>query len=130
MGASQTINAIIGAIINPTIALIFSAGLLVFLWGIVQFIWNSDNEEERKVGQRHIIWGFVGMFIMVAWFGISNIIAGTFNLGSSPTTSGLNSGSGGYGTFGGGESPPILNQAFGIPAYEEESFLSRALNWF
>ncbi len=126
MGASQTINAIIGTIINPTLALIFAAGLLVFLWGVVQFIWNSDQEDERKVGQRHIIWGLVGMFIMVAWFGISTIITNTFELGQSPTTSGLTGGSGG----GFGTNPPVINQAFGVPAYQEESFFSRALDWF
>jgi hypothetical protein len=121
MGASQTINAIIGAIINPTIALIFAAGLLVFLWGVVQFIWHSDDETARTTGKMHMIWGIVGMFIMVAWFGISNLIIGTFNLNSSPTTSGFGS--------GGGQTP-VLNDAFGLPAYQEESFFSRALDWF
>ena len=68
------------AIINPLLALIFGAGLLVFIWGLVQYLYtlNIKGEQDQE-GKKHMLWGMVGMFIMVAVFTIIRIIANTIN---------------------------------------------------
>lgn len=68
-------------IINPLIVLVFAVALVYFLIGVFNFMSNSDNSEEREKGKQHIIWGLVGMFIMIAVFTIMQIIATT--IGSS-----------------------------------------------
>jgi len=68
-------------ILIPIIALLFALATLYFLWGVVGFILNTDNDEERTKGKNHMIWGIVGMFIMIASYGIINIIANTLGLG-------------------------------------------------
>lgn len=67
-------------IIDPLLLIFFAAGFLYFLWGITVFIWKSDSEEGRSTGIKHMFWGVIGMFIMVAAWGIINIIKGTFDL--------------------------------------------------
>ena len=67
-------------IINPAIALVFAAGFFLFLWGCVQFLWNLDSGEQSE-GKSHMIWGVVGMFIMVSVWGILGLIVSTFQLG-------------------------------------------------
>ncbi|MBI2617936.1 hypothetical protein HYW58_00565 [Candidatus Kaiserbacteria bacterium] len=67
-------------IINPLLLLFFAFGLLFFLWGMVQFIWKADSEDGRKTGVQHMLWGIIGMFIMVAAYGIINLIVNTFGL--------------------------------------------------
>ena len=64
-------------IVNPIILLLMGAGLIVFLYGLVEMIQGADNEDARKKGQQHMIWGIVGLFIMVAVFGIINVIIST-----------------------------------------------------
>ncbi|HZS42759.1 MAG TPA: hypothetical protein VFA52_00890 [Candidatus Paceibacterota bacterium] len=71
-------------IVNPLIYLLFAIALVVFLWGVVQFIINSDNEAGRTKGRQHILWGLIGMFIMVSAYGIINVIVHTFGIDSAP----------------------------------------------
>jgi len=52
--------------------------LVVFLWGIVEFIAKFDSEEVKERGKRNMLWGLVGMFIMFSVFGIIRLILGTF----------------------------------------------------
>jgi uncharacterized membrane protein YjfL (UPF0719 family) len=54
-----------------------------FLYGLVDFIANPDNTDKREEGKQHMLWGVIGMFIMMAVFTIMRILANT--LGSSVT---------------------------------------------
>ncbi|MBI2482416.1 MAG: hypothetical protein HYV76_02570 [Candidatus Vogelbacteria bacterium] len=64
-------------ILNPVITLLFAAALLYFLWGVFQLFSGEDSDEARIVGRRHMIWGVTGLFIMVAVYGILQIICNT-----------------------------------------------------
>ena len=63
-------------IINPILALMFAAALVVFIWGVVEFMagQNGIGEGEANKGKQHMLWGLVGMFIMVAAYSILQII--------------------------------------------------------
>ena len=47
-------------------------------WGGAQFIMNAGNEEGRIVGKKHMIWGIIGLLIMIGVYGILGILGGTF----------------------------------------------------
>ena len=64
-------------ILNPAITLLFFLAFLYFVYGVVQFIRHSDSEDGREDGQRHIMWGAIGMFIMISAYGIINLICNT-----------------------------------------------------
>lgn len=68
------------AILNPLITLLGLAAFVLFVWGVVEFIANAGNEEKRKQGQVHIMWGFIGLAIMFGARGIVALLAGTFGL--------------------------------------------------
>jgi len=70
-------------IINPVIVLCFAIALVVFLAGVFKYIKNASNEQARTEGGRHIVWGIVGMFIMIAVYGILHMITNTFGLDGS-----------------------------------------------
>lgn len=79
---SSSVEAIAGClarvIFNPLLALIFAAGLVVFIWGLVQYLYDLNVKgEPSSDGKSHMFWGMVGMFIMAAAFTIINIIANT-----------------------------------------------------
>lgn len=77
--ASQLIDRLVEYIINPAILIVFTAGFFMFVWGIVQFLWNLE-EGVQSDGKRHMVWGIVGMLVMVSVYGIIALIDNTFSL--------------------------------------------------
>jgi hypothetical protein len=67
-------------IINPLIALLFALALVYFLWGMFQFIANGANEEKKTEGKSHMLWGIIGLTIMMGVFALLNLILSTFNI--------------------------------------------------
>jgi len=78
--AIEIINKINDQIINPLIVLLFGFALVIFLWGGFKFIYGADSADGREKGTQHMIWGIVGMVIMLSVFGILRIAAGTFGI--------------------------------------------------
>lgn len=70
--ATELLNRISTFIIDPILFTLFTAAFVVFVWGLVQFVAHLDNEEARSAGGKHMIWGIIGMVVMV---GVNSIIA-------------------------------------------------------
>jgi len=67
-------------IINPLIVLLFAMAVVYFVYGLVKYLISPDNEEVRKSSKSHMLWGVIGMFIMVSVFGIMNLIMNTLGV--------------------------------------------------
>jgi len=81
-GVVSLMNSINRVIINPLILFIFALALVYFIYGLVQFLLNPNNEELRKTSKQHMFWGIIGLFIMTAVFGIMNLIMNTIGVDS------------------------------------------------
>ena len=68
------VGKIYSNILNPLIALMFAIAVAYFIFGIVTYIWNPDNAELREKGRIGMIWGIVGMAIMVSVFAIMHFL--------------------------------------------------------
>ncbi len=79
MDALTLLNRIGEFVINPVIYTLFAAAFVVFIFGLVQFATHLDNEEARSTGIRHMVWGIVGMVIMVGVNSILGIIDSTLH---------------------------------------------------
>lgn len=75
--ATELLNRISTFIINPIIFTLFTVAFVVFIWGLVQFVAHLDNEEARSTGGKHMIWGIIGMVVMVGVNSIISIIQNT-----------------------------------------------------
>ena len=64
-------------IINPLIVFLFALAVVYFVYGLVKYLLTPDNEEIRTSSKSHMLWGIFGMFIMIAVFGIMNILLKT-----------------------------------------------------
>lgn len=86
MSASTTdlINGITENIVNPLIVFGFSLGIVIFLWGVFQYVRKADEPEERTKAGQHILWGVVGLAIMMSAFGIVRFVTGTFGFDNAP----------------------------------------------
>lgn len=69
-------------IINPTIYLLLALAAVYFVWGVFTFVSNYENPEAQAAGKKHMIWGIVGIAIMLSAFGIMKMIAGTLGVDS------------------------------------------------
>ena len=74
---SQLLYNIEYFILSPIIYLLFGLALLLFLYGVFEFIKKSDDPDERKKGGQHMLWGIIGMAIMFSAYGIINFILNT-----------------------------------------------------
>jgi len=80
----SVVNAIFAKVVDPVINFLFILAFLYFIYGIVVFIQNANNEEARAKGKQHMVWGIVGLLIMFSAFTIMQIIVNTLDLESPP----------------------------------------------
>jgi heme/copper-type cytochrome/quinol oxidase subunit 2 len=79
-GAQLFLNAINQYFFNPLFLLLFAVGLLVFVWGVFEFLWKFSNSQRKEDGKRHMLYGVGGMFVMSAAYALVHIIAGLFGI--------------------------------------------------
>jgi hypothetical protein len=53
---------------------------LLFTWGLVEFLWKINGEGDMAEGKRHMVWGIVGMLVMISVYGILDLVDNTLGL--------------------------------------------------
>ena len=77
-------------LINQIIPILLIIGTIVFLWGVIMFLTAGADEEKRAGARSLMIYGLIGLFVMVAVWGIVNVLVGFFGVGGTgvPTSPG------------------------------------------
>lgn len=60
------------------IPVLVSLAVLLFLSGGTIYIWKGASETERLKGKQFMFWGLIGIFVMVSFLGLVNILEETF----------------------------------------------------
>ncbi|MBU1178825.1 hypothetical protein KKB69_00580 [Patescibacteria group bacterium] len=87
--AEATVKGIIGEGVNIVKAVIEFFWLLafaVFIWGIIKFIAAAGNPEKRKTAKDLLIYGLLGVFVMLSFIGIIKILQNTIFEGDTSTS--------------------------------------------
>lgn len=75
---------VLGFIDNVVIPFILAIGFLVFIWGIFKyFILGGANDEAKESGKSLIMYAIGGFVIILAFWGIVNIISNGLGLEDS-----------------------------------------------
>jgi len=69
--------------ITAVFPVLIALAALIFVWQVVMYITSAGDEEKRKAAQKGMLYGLVGLFVLVSFWGIVQLIAGSFSL---PTT--------------------------------------------
>lgn len=77
MNATQFALKIAQVIVNPIIMFLIGAAVLVFVWGVAEYIRGSESDKVRETGRTHMLWGIVGIFIMVSAYTILRVLVDT-----------------------------------------------------
>lgn len=78
----------VGELIQSLITIVGALALLVFMWGLVKFIFSQGNETAKTEGKKVMVWGLIALFVMVSVWGIIGFIQS--DLGLPVTTDGSN----------------------------------------
>lgn len=82
----ESLNGIINwgscLLMSTIVPFLFALATAAFIWGIITFYLNPDNEEKRKKGKGFIIGGLIALFVMTSMWGIIRIFSNTFGTGT------------------------------------------------
>jgi hypothetical protein len=78
--AKSMLAKIESAILFPLMTLMMAVALLVFLWGMYEYVLHADDEGARSTGKMHMTYGIIGLLVMISALGILKIAAGTFGI--------------------------------------------------
>ena len=67
-------------IINKVIPVLVGLALVIFFWGLIQYIYESGDAHGHSRGRELIIWGLVALFIMVSVWGILALMREALNI--------------------------------------------------
>ena len=82
--AASTINDviyIINGILTAIVPLLMAIALIIFMLGVIKYISAGGDDEKRGEGRNMMIYGIVGLAVMVSVWGIVNILVNTFGIG-------------------------------------------------
>ena len=81
----QNLTEIIGLFTSIGLSIIPFLGavaFLVFVWGVARFIRSAGNEKEIKDSKNLLIWGVIGLFVLVTIWGIISFLQTEFGFDS------------------------------------------------
>jgi hypothetical protein len=84
LAATGTIDGIISQLImwvGWIVPALITLAIGYFIWGVIQFISASD-EEAKKMGRTKIVNGLIGLFVIMAFWGIIAVVKRTFGIES------------------------------------------------
>jgi hypothetical protein len=80
VGGKNILDTIMTVVLNPIAMLLFAWGFFQFIWGLFLFMKNLNASQMKEDGKNHMIYGVLGMFIMVAVWGIITMLTNTLGL--------------------------------------------------
>jgi predicted membrane channel-forming protein YqfA (hemolysin III family) len=81
-GGIEAVICKISSILNLIIPVIIVLGVVYFVWGIVTYV-IADDEEAKKAGTQRMIYGIIGLVVIVGMWGLVRIVMNTFGLNNN-----------------------------------------------
>lgn len=78
--SKELLGKIESAILFPIMTLMMTVALFVFLYGMYEYVLHAENDEARSAGKQHMLYGIIGLVIMVSAYAILRIAASTFGV--------------------------------------------------
>jgi hypothetical protein len=78
-------NTIIGGILKPLVPLLIGLAVIVFIYGVLLLMF-SEGGEKKEEGKQYMLWGIIGIFVMVSVWGLVAILSNTLQLDNAPKT--------------------------------------------
>src|SRR3989338_2380332 len=71
---------VVNIINDALIPLIFAIAVVLFIWGVVQYVINAQDTEKKAKGRQFMIWGIIALAVMISVWGLVRILGTPFGL--------------------------------------------------
>jgi hypothetical protein len=79
----------IGELLNSAIPVLVALGVVYFVYGVVTYVINDDEEAKQK-GRDRILYGVIGLAVILSLWGLVYLVLNTFDIsGDTPTSAEL-----------------------------------------
>lgn len=78
-----TILCKISDLLNLVVPIILALGVVYFVWGVISYVVAGDEEAKTK-GRDRMIYGIIGLAVIIALWGIVKILTNTFGIDTNP----------------------------------------------
>jgi len=75
----QTFFCKIGDVLGAILPILIALGVVYFVWGVVTYVISSD-EEAKQAGRDRIIFGIIGLAVIIGLWGLVGLLRNTFDL--------------------------------------------------
>jgi len=77
----------IGSLLNSVVPVLVVLGVVYFVWGVITYVVSNDEEAKEK-GRNRIIYGIIGLAVIIGMWGLVNMLGKTFGIesGTAPTS--------------------------------------------
>lgn len=69
---------LLGSWVKLALPLLISIAVVYFVWNVFQFAVMATDEDSKKTAKTQMIWGIIGIFVMVSVWGLVGILQSTF----------------------------------------------------
>lgn len=75
----------IGALLSTIVPVLIVLGVVYFVWGVVRYV-IADSEEAKTKGKDGMIFGIIGLAIIIGMWGLVGIVIRTFGINNAAPT--------------------------------------------
>jgi TRAP-type C4-dicarboxylate transport system permease small subunit len=77
LGAINVVNRILQAVVP----LLITVALIVFIWGLIQYLFKiGTSEDNKQKGIQLMLWGVIAIFVMSSVWGLVALLQNTFSV--------------------------------------------------
>ena len=82
LGYFTTLVSQMKSLLNALVPVLIVAGIVYFLWGVLQFVSAGDDEEGRKAGRSRMVHGVIAIFVMASIWGLVGLLGTLTGVGA------------------------------------------------
>lgn len=77
VAATSFVDKLNSNIIFPLLSFLLALAVLVFVWGGFQYLYKAEDSSARAEGQKHMLYGIIGIVVMVTAFALLAMVTRT-----------------------------------------------------
>jgi len=76
---AESILIKVSQLLNIIIPILITLAVVYFIWGVIQYTITTDEETKKKAREK-VIYGLIGLFVIISFWGIVKILKDTFGI--------------------------------------------------